>query len=162
MEILDRNSAAEVRVSRSPAPQQREAHPRAQAGEMPSRTELRSLLVEHDAPAPQPSAEAERRAQAATDRLMLRGIDIRADLRLDRPPSLEGDRMIAVADVSAFRHIRDPGLREDAAVQIAHNARESQAYKAAIVEAGIAGEIESLNARKTASMLAEAERDAPR
>lgn len=121
------------------------------------REELRSLLVRPDGQAPSP--EAERRVQSQIDRLMLRSIDTRAELRLERPRLAESDHMMAEADMDAFKRIQDPAIQGHAAAQIARNVRDSQVYRSAIEEAGLAEGIAQLDAVHTTRMLQD-ERDA--
>ena len=82
---------------------------------------------------PGPSDKALSSLQAEIDRLAVRGILMRSEQRWSAgrsgvvDPGL--DRKMASVDASAFQRIQNPDRREEAAIDIAANAREYPAYK---------------------------------
>ncbi|MCW5236565.1 hypothetical protein [Verminephrobacter eiseniae] len=89
---------------------------------------------------PGPSDKALSSLQDEIDRLAVRGILMRSEQRGSAgrsgvvDPGI--DRKMASADASAFQRIQNPDRREEAAIDIAVNAREYPAYKQSLDEWG--------------------------
>lgn len=105
--------------------------------------------------------------QADIDKESVRGIEARAEQRAAAGQGVdaETDKQMALADAHAFRRIQDQYRQEDAAVQMADNARDYPEYKGSLDKAipgypGTAEKVYALDAANTAKVEAKEERKA--
>lgn len=105
--------------------------------------------------------------QADIDKESLKNIEARAELRVAAGQGVdaETDKQMARADAHAFRRIHDQHQREDAAIQMAENARKHPEYKSGLDTAipgypGTAERVYALDAANTDKVMAKHDRKA--